>query len=99
MRVIFAALLWEIATPVLAELVPFAEGTNGDVYYIDYQGIQKDGNFRKASGAINYFSENEYGIRSHLGRFEFDCKEYRFRQLSFSCSSRTAWTGKYHSKK
>jgi len=55
-----------------------------DKYYIDRTSIRKDGNFRKAWLIKEEKKSTKSEVLSIRMRFEFDCKNERFRYLSFT---------------
>jgi len=69
-----------------AEWVWVAESSIDD-HYIDPATIRKDGNLVKVWEVNNLKQRHKDGELSRRARFEYDCKQERYRLLSFSFHS------------
>ena len=69
-----------------AEWVQVGEGAS-HYKYIDPETIRRDGNFRKVWEINDYKQRQKTGNLSNQMRSEYDCKQERYRFLSFSLHS------------
>jgi len=56
-------------------------------FYIDPETIRKDGNLVKVWQMSDLKKQTKEGVLSRRGRFEYDCKQERFRTLSITTHS------------
>lgn len=83
MRIVLAMLMVFAATPAIAAW-EIMVSSGGVVIYIDPQTIKINGNNRSVLALVAYSDVLPNGARSVRGRMEYDCKERRFRTLSFN---------------
>jgi len=85
------ALLMLTALPAWADWVEIAVSEDGVKTHIDPTTIRKDGEFRKFWTLDNLPKGRNIGginnVRSLRSRYEYDCKQERFRALSVSSHS------------
>jgi hypothetical protein len=85
-KILLASLLIFFTGSVRAEWIQIS--SNDDViFFIDYSTIRKEGNFRKVWELQNLKKRHESGALSFRGRYEYDCKQERNRNLSMSSHS------------
>jgi len=82
MRKCLIALLMLISCTAWAEWVQVAD-SSVSTYFIDRASIRKEGSLRKVWELEN-FKKQEKGVRSIRSRVEYDCKQERFKTLTFS---------------
>jgi hypothetical protein len=82
MRKCLIALLMLISCTAWAEWVQVAD-SSVSTYFIDRASIRKEGSLRKVWELEN-FKKQEKGVRSIRSRVEYDCKQERFKALTFS---------------
>ncbi|NJD35363.1 MAG: hypothetical protein FIA96_11120 [Betaproteobacteria bacterium] len=92
MRIILC-LLALVAAPAWAEWVKMDETDTG-TYYIDPSTIRKNGQFRKVWQVQDLKQRARGGEMSQRVLWEFDCREKRFRFLSYSTHFEPKATGK-----
>ena len=83
MRIVFAMLVALTAAPVFAAWEEMVSNS-GIAIYIDPQTIKINGSNRSVLALVAYSEVLPNGARSIRGMMEYDCKEMRFRTLSFS---------------
>lgn len=85
MKTLLLALLL-VTGPAWAEWVKIDSGDLRD-FYIDPQTIRIDGNLRRVWIIQNLKERDKSGALSRRAREEYDCKQERYRVLSFSSQS------------
>ncbi len=83
MRIVLAMLMVFAATPALAAWEKMVSSGGVDIY-IDPQTIKISGSNRSVLALVAYSDVLPNGARSVRGSMEYDCKERRFRTLSFN---------------
>ena len=85
-KLLLASLLIFFTSSVWADWIQISN--NDDViFFMDNASIRKDGNFRKVWELQNLKKKHETGALSFRGRYEYDCKQERNRNLSISSHS------------
>lgn len=92
-KIIIGCLLAASGASALAEWTRLGEGMNASNYYIDVQGIRKDGNLSKVWLIQNLKQRDTSGEMSVLTLKEYDCNEERHRTLAISTHSEVMATG------
>ena len=72
-----------LAGSAWAEWVIHSKGEE-NTFYFDPTTIRKDGNMRRVWEVRNLRTRDENGEMSYRARYEFDCKQERFRFLAIS---------------
>jgi len=82
-KIILSVLMAAMSTGAMAEWVGYAESKT-TAFYLDPATIRKDDNFRKVWSVQDLKQRHKNGEMSLRLLQEFDCKEDRFRILSYS---------------
>ena len=93
MRLIVALLLLTLTVPAWAEWLKYAEDKEV-VFYYDPTTIKKTGNLRRVWEIEDLKKRPTDGESSSHMMFEYDCKEQRYRGLSFRTHSEPMASGK-----
>ena len=93
MQIVLCLLLALVAAPAWAAWVKVDETDTGS-YYIDPTTVRKNGQFRKVWQVHDLKQRAKSGEMSQRVLWEFDCKEGRFRFLSFSTHFEPKATGR-----
>ena len=91
-KIIIAGLLAISVTSVFAEWTPVYV-TDSGTFNIDYETLRKEGSTRKVWILLNYKQQQIDNGMSRRVRYEFDCKEERYRALTFSVHSESMANG------
>ena len=86
MRLVLCLLLTLAAAPAWAEYGQWGEIPGKATFYIDPNTASRDGNLRRI-WSIADMKKRVEGVLSSQSLYEFDCKEKRYRTLSFSMHS------------
>ena len=75
--------LMMLAGSAWAEWVIY-ETTDTNTFYYDPTTIRKDGNMRQVWVLLNWRKRDKDNVMSHRLRYEYDCKQERYRFLAIS---------------
>lgn len=81
------ALLFSTAmssSPVRAEWIRLIENVDGTILYVDFERIRKHDGYIYYWRLGNYLKPNETGVWSEKVYSQVDCKQFRYKNLSFS---------------
>ena len=91
-KIIIAGLMAINGTSVFSEWIP-VYATDSGTFNVDYDTLRKDGSTRKVWILLNYRQQQIDNGMSRRIRSEYDCKEERYRTLSFSVHSESMANG------
>jgi hypothetical protein len=83
MKKLFLVCLMMLAGSAWAEWVIY-ETTDTNTFYYDPTTIRKDGNMRQVWVLLNWRKRDKDNVMSHRLRYEYDCKQERYRFLAIS---------------
>ena len=83
MKKLFLVGLMMLAGSAWAEWVIY-ETTDTNTFYYDPTTIRKDGNMRQVWVLLNWRKRDKDNVMSHRLRYEYDCKQERYRFLAIS---------------
>ena len=86
MKELLIAMFLIATSSAWAEWVKASE-TDDANWYLDPASIRKDGNLRRVWQIQDLKQRNKDGEMSRRARYEYDCKQERYRFLSFSTHS------------
>jgi hypothetical protein len=87
-KLFLLGLMTMLAGSAWAEWVMFTKAKNEEVtHYFDPATIRKDGNMRRVWQLNDLSKRDKAGEMSRRMRFEYDCKQERYRVLGFSIHS------------
>ena len=72
-----------LSSPSYAEWKKTSESVDGDVFYVDFDGIRKQGEYFYYWSLIDNLKQTEYGHFSTKIYHQADCKLFRDRSLSY----------------
>ena len=83
MKKLFIVFVMLLAGSAWAEWVIY-ETTDTNTFYYDPTTIRKDGNMRQVWVLLNWRKRDKDNVMSHRLRYEYDCKQERYRFLAIS---------------
>jgi len=83
MKKLFLVCLMMLAGSAWAEWVMY-ETTDTNTFYYDPTTIRKDGNMRQVWVLLNWRKRDKDNVMSHRLRYEYDCKQERYRFIAIS---------------
>ena len=83
MKKLFLVCLMMLAGSAWAEWVIY-ETTDTNTFYYDPTTIRKDGHMRQVWVLLNWRKRDKDNVMSHRLRYEYDCKQERYRFLAIS---------------
>jgi hypothetical protein len=93
MKKLFLVCLMMLAGSAWAEWVIYDE-TKEVTFYYDPATIRKDGNMRQVWALLDWRKRDKDGVMSHRLRYEYDCKQERYRFLGISVHTEPMAGGK-----
>ena len=93
MKKLFLIGLMMLSGSAWAEWVMYGEHDTATFYY-DPATIRKDGNMRQVWVLLNWRKRDKDNVMSHRLRYEYDCKQERYRFLAISEHSEPMAGGK-----
>lgn len=84
MKNLFLVCLMMLTGSAWAEWVRHSIGEDSIIHYFDPATIRKDGNMRRVWELQDLRERGKFGEMSRRMRFEYDCKQERYKSLGFS---------------
>jgi hypothetical protein len=93
MKKLFLVCLMMLAGSAWANWVMY-DTTDTNTFYYDPATIRKDGNMRQVWALLDWRKRDKDGVMSHRLRYEYDCKQERYRFLGISVHTEPMAGGK-----
>jgi len=86
-KLFLVCLMMMLAGSAWAKWVMYDE-TETNTFYYDPATIRKDGNMRQVWALLDWRKRDKDGVMSHRLRYEYDCKQERYRLLAITTHSK-----------